>query len=147
MQSITESTVTSANAILLLKADGVVSNWFKIVGFAPDTGWDSGDVTMGETQMGIDGRQSGGFVPFELPLTVNLTANSPSQVFFNQMIKYFLKHQETAYIEFSLSLNSIKKRYSGGGFLVTGNVIPAGGNILQTTSYTINSVLKNLEDI
>lgn len=147
MRTIRETTITSANAVFLLKAPGLVDSYQKMVGYAPDSAWSANEVQMAETQMGVDGLQSGGFTPFEIVIAISLMANSPSQAFFNILIRHMLNTQEVVPIDWSLSLSSIKKRYAGGGFLVSGSPVPTGGTVLQPTSYTCNTVVEKLEDL
>ena len=147
MRTIRETTITSANAVLLIRAPGIIDSFQRIHGFAPDSAWSANEVQMGETQMGVDGYQSGGFTPFEIQLVITLMANSPSQPVFNTMIRWMLQNQEIAPLDWSLELKSIKKRYAGGGFLVSGSPVPSGGKVLQPTNYTCNTVIEKMEDL
>jgi hypothetical protein len=147
MQSITETTITSANAIFMLKVPGLIDQNQKIHGYSADSAWSSAAASMTETIMGVDGYQSGGFTPFETPLTISLLANSPSQQVFNILVRDMIAKQETRVLEWSLSLPSIKKRFAGTGFMTEGQVIPNGAKTLQSTTYDIKAVITSIEDI
>ena len=52
-----EKTITSANSVMMLRCEGVYDNWVRILGFQADNAWEFGDANIGETRMGVDGRQ------------------------------------------------------------------------------------------
>ena len=63
MQTISDRTLTSANSILLMRVKGFNDNFVQIEGYAADNAFDFGQGKIGETMMGVDGQQSGGFTP------------------------------------------------------------------------------------
>lgn len=147
MRTNTERTLTSANSILLVRAKGYNSQWVKMEGYAADNAFDFGQGQIGETVMGVDGTQSGGFTPYEVDFNIQLQANSKSRSFFDGVINHINKNQETVPFEFSVELPSIGKRYQASGFLVN---VPGGTNakkLLESATYSFKIVNNGAEDI
>ncbi|MEM8140937.1 hypothetical protein Q4R50_13880 [Morganella morganii] len=48
-------TITSANAVLMLRCEGVYDDYIRIQGFQADNAWEFGEANIGETRMGVDG--------------------------------------------------------------------------------------------
>ncbi|MGV7078491.1 phage tail fiber protein [Testudinibacter sp. P80/BLE/0925] len=147
MRTNTEKTLTSANSILLIRAKGFNNNWVKMEGYAADNAFEFGQGNIGETVLGVDGVQSGGFTPYEVDLNIQLQANSPSRSYFDKLINYINKQQETVPVEFSCELPSIKKRYAASGFMVN---IPGGTTakkLLESATYSFKVVNNGAEDI
>ena len=63
-------TITSANSVLMFSADGYFDTPIQVQGFQADNAFTFGDATSGETRIGIDGKQSGGWVSHEVPVTI-----------------------------------------------------------------------------
>ena len=147
MRTNTDRTLTSANSVLLIRAKGFNNNWVKIEGYAADNAFDFGQGTIGETVIGVDGVQSGGFTPYEVDFNIQLQANSESRSYFDKLINHINDQQETVPVEFSCEIPSIHKRYSASGFLVS---IPGGTNarkLLESVTYSFKVVNNGAEDI
>lgn len=142
-----DKTLTSANSIFLMRAKGFNANWIKAEGYAADNAFEFGQGNIGETVIGVDGVQSGGFTPYEVDLNIQLQANSPTRSFFDSVINHINNTQETIPFEFSVELPSIKKRYKATGFIVA---IPGGTTakkLLESVTYTFKVVINGSEDI
>lgn len=147
MRTYTERTITSANSILLVRALGYNKQWVKIEGYAADNAFDFGQGDIGETVMGVDGKQSGAYTPYQVPFNIALQANSPSRSYFDGIINHIHATEETVPFEFSVEIPSIRKRYSASGFMVN---IPGGTNakkVLESATYTFSIVNNGAEDI
>ncbi|MEN2922475.1 hypothetical protein DNAOFDDG_02009 [Mannheimia haemolytica] len=147
MRTNIDKTRTAANSILLVRAKGYNKSWVKMEGYAADNAFDFGQGAIGETVIGVDGVQSGGFTPYEVDLNIQLQANSPSRSFFDGVINHINNNQETVPFEFSCEIPSIGKRYSATGFLVN---IPGGTNakkLLESATYSFKVVNNGAEDI
>lgn len=77
------ATITSANATLVLGVLNFLPTAQQIQGFSTDDIFTADDVTSVETQMGVDGIFSAGFMFVEKPLEITLQASSPSNAFFD----------------------------------------------------------------
>lgn len=112
-----ERTITSANSVMMIRCKGIYDDWVRIQGFQADNAWEFGDANIGETRMGVDGKQSIGYTPHETPWTLYLEANSASIEVMETIRKDFNSNMEVRPIEIIIEMPSIAKRYTGkGGF-------------------------------
>ncbi|SPL70863.1 phage tail fiber protein [Acinetobacter stercoris] len=140
-------TLTSANAVIMLRCKGVYDNFMQIQGFQADNAWDFGDASIGESRMGVDGKQSIGYTPHEVPWTLYLEANSPSKRILENIRKDFNKNMETRLIEVIVEIPSIKERYTGSGAWITLGGGANGKKLLEGTAYNFNLVTNGSEDM
>ncbi len=141
MQTVSDRTLTAANSILLMRVKGFNDNFVQIEGYAADNAFDFGQGKIGETTMGVDGQQSGGFTPYEVDFNIQLAPTSKSRDFFDRFTNDILKNQETRMVEFSVELPAVKKRYQATGFLVE---IPGGTTakkVLEPSTYSFRIVV------
>ncbi|HEM6868939.1 TPA: hypothetical protein U2I64_001616 [Providencia stuartii] len=142
-----ENTITSANSVMMLRCEGVYDNWVRILGFQADNAWEFGDANIGETRMGVDGRQSIGYTPHETPWTLYLEANSPSIQIMENIRKDFNANMETRFIEIIIEMPSIGKRYTGKGGMTGMKGGPSGKKMLDGTAYNFNMVTNGADEI
>lgn len=142
-----EKTITSANSVMMLRCEGVYDNWVRILGFQADNAWEFGDANIGETRMGVDGRQSIGYTPHETPWTLYLEANSPSIQIMENIRKDFNANMETRFIEIIIEMPSIGKRYTGKGGMTGMKGGPSGKKMLDGTAYNFNMVTNGADEI
>lgn len=140
-------TITSANAVLMLRCEGVYDDYIRIQGFQADNAWEFGEANIGETRMGVDGKQSIGYTPHETPWTLYLEANSVSTQVMENIRKDFNSNMETRFIEIIVEMPSIGKRYQGKGGLTTMTGGASGKKLLDGTSYNFNMVFEGAEEI
>ncbi|HEI8419012.1 TPA: hypothetical protein SLE42_002996 [Morganella morganii] len=140
-------TITSANAVLMLRCEGVYDDYIRIQGFQVDNAWEFGEANIGETRMGVDGKQSIGYTPHETPWTLYLEANSVSTQVMENIRKDFNSNMETRFIEIIVEIPSIGKRYQGKGGMTTMTGGASGKKLLDGTSYNFNMVFEGAEEI
>lgn len=140
-------TITSANAVLMLRCEGVYDDYIRIQGFQADNAWEFGEANIGETRMGVDGKQSIGYTPHETPWTLYLEANSVSTQVMENIRKDFNSNMETRFIEIIVEMPSIGKRYQGKGGMTTMTGGASGKKMLDGTSYNFNMVFEGAEEI
>ena len=141
------NTITSANSVILFRCKGIYDNWIRLSGYQVDTAASFGDVTVGETRMGVDGKQSGGFVPHETPFTLNLEANSESLNVMETVYNDFINNMETRVCEFQITYPSVKRRQNLSGFLVTKSGGTGISRLLDGSTYTFNQISNGVEQI
>ena len=141
------NTITSANSVILFRCKGIYDNWIRLSGYQVDTAASFGDVTVGETRMGVDGKQSGGFVPHETPFTLNLEANSESLNIMETVYNDFINNMETRVCEFQITYPSVKRRQNLSGFLVTKSGGTGISRLLDGSTYTFNQISNGVEQI
>lgn len=142
MQTVSDRTLTAANSILLMRVKGFNDNFVQIEGYAADNAFDFGQGKIGETMMGVDGQQSGGFTPHEVDFNIQLAPTSKSRDYLDQLTNAILQRQETFMVEFSVEIPAVKKRYSATGFLVE---VPGGTTAkktLEAVTYSFRIVVK-----
>ncbi|EBN0073482.1 hypothetical protein ZZ27_26315 [Salmonella enterica subsp. enterica serovar Virchow] len=140
-------TITSANSVLMLRCEGVYDDYIRIQGFQADNAWEFGEANIGETRMGVDGKQSIGYTPHETPWTLYLEANSVSTQAMENIRKDFNSNMETRFIEIIVEMPSIGKRYQGKGGMTTMTGGASGKKLLDGTSYNFNMVFEGAEEI
>lgn len=140
-------TITSANAVLMLRCEGVYDDYIRIQGFQADNAWEFGEANIGETRMGVDGKQSIGYTPHETPWTLYLEANSVSTQVMENIRKDFNSNMEIRFIEIIVEMPSIGKRYQGKGGMTTMTGGASGKKLLDGTSYNFNMVFEGAEEI
>ena len=139
-------TITSANAVLMLRCKGVYDNFIKLQGFQADNAWGFGDANIGESRMGVDGKQSIGYTQHEVEWTLHLEANSPSVDIMENIRKDFNANMESRLIDIVVEVPSVKKRFKASGALIklTGGI--SGEKLLAGSQYTFNLMLNGAEE-
>ena len=140
-------TITAANAVLMIRCEGVYENYVTMQGFQADNAWAFGDSAISETRMGVDGKQSMGYTPHETDWTLHLEANSPSVAIMENIRKDFNNNMEVRPINISVEIPSIKKRYSGTGSMVSLTGGASGQKLLAGSQYQFKLVINGSEDI
>ncbi|MEY0016018.1 hypothetical protein AB7W42_14875 [Providencia rettgeri] len=140
-------TITAANAVLMLRCKGVYDEYVQIQGFQADNAWNFGEANIGETRMGVDGKQSIGYTPHETPWTLYLEANSASVQIMETIRKEFNSNMESRFIDVIVEIPSIGKRYSATGGLTSMTGGASGKKLLDGTSYNFNMVFNGAEEI
>lgn len=130
--------ITSANAVLTLAAVGVLSVPQRIQGFSTDDIYSVGVVTPIETEMGIDGQLSAGFLYTKKEMDITLMAGSPSNAFFDTL----QAAQEAAVQPFELSGMLTLPSTGLQAVLITGFLtryppLPNGKKVLQPRVFQI----------
>ncbi|WP_387690777.1 phage tail fiber protein [Photorhabdus sp. RM71S] len=140
-------TITSANAVLMLRCKGIYDDYVTIQGFQANNAWEFGEVNIGETRIGVDGKQSIGYTPHETQWTLHLEANSSSTQILENIRKDFNSNMEARFIDIVVEIPSIGKRYSGTGALISMTGGASGKKLLDGTSYNFNVVTNGAEEI
>lgn len=131
-------TITSANAILMLSQATIFPVPQQLQGFAADDIYDIDQVASVETQMGVDGVLSGGFVWTAITQNIVLQADSRSNDFFDALWMQMQATQDVYPLNGILSLPSIQSKFTQTrGFLTGYTPAPAGKRVLQPRRYTI----------
>lgn len=141
-----KSTITSVNAVITLTISGIFSAPQQLQGFSTDNIYEIGEQMVTETQMGVDGRLSGGFVFEPIQQTFNLQADSPSNEIFETWAAQQRIQRDAFYADGRTLLTAVGKEYiSTRGFLRSYPPLPSAGKVLQPRKYVVEweSVLAN----
>lgn len=140
-------TITAANSVVMFKAAGYFDQAIQLQGFQVDNAFGFGDATVGETRIGVDGKQSGGWVSHEVPVTVFLEANSASRQRMEEFRGWCNANQETALCTLDITIPSIGKRIEASGFMVSQGGGPSAQKLINGTQYVFNMVINNEDNI
>ena len=140
-------TVTAANSIVLFSAEGYFDTPIQLQGFQAENAFSFSDATIGETRMGVDGKQSGGWVAHEVPFTIYLEANSESRKQMEDFRAWMNGKKETVLCTFDVTLVSTGKRSIGKGFMVSASGGSSAQKLLQGSQYVFNLVINGEESI
>ena len=139
-------TITAANSVVLFSAEGYFNTPIQLQAFQVDNAFSFGDATIGETRIGVDGKQSGGWVSHEVPVTVFLEANSPSRQSMEDFRAWMNAQMETSKVTIDITLPSIGKRVVATGFMVSQSGGTSAQKLLNGTQYVFNCVIQG-EDL
>lgn len=140
------NTITSANSVVLFRCKGIYDSWVQLEGAQSDAFVTFSDVTMGQTRVGVDGKQSAGFIPHETPTTVSLEANSKSISIMENVYSDFINNMETRLCEFQVSYPSVKRVQNLSGFMVTKSGGTGIAQLLNGSTYNFNLMSKGIEE-
>ena len=130
--------ITSANAVLTLSIPLLFPVPQQLQGFAADDIFDVPSLRSAETQMGVDGVLSAGFVFVPIPQTIALQADSASNLFFDTWWTQMQATKDTYQASGMVLLPSIGMKYALSQGTLTGyKPTPAAKRILQPRQFEI----------
>jgi hypothetical protein len=129
--------ITSANAVIQLAFAVVFPTPQQIQGFAEGDVFDATSIKISETQMGVDGQQSAGFVWVARPITFHLLADSPSNDIFDEVASQMEANQTTFPASGLIVLDTGEKFTMINGALTDYMWIPPAKKLLMPRSHTI----------
>lgn len=131
-------TITSANSVIMLGVSTIFPIAQQIQGYTADDIFDTDDVDMAEVVMGLDGKQSAGWVPYNVKWRISLMPNSDSILIFDAVITAERVAQEKFTWNGVATLKGISKKFTmSNGVLTRGKPIPDAKKTLQPQTYEI----------
>jgi len=140
-------TITAANSVVLFSTENYFSSPIQLQGYQADNAFGFGDATNGETRIGVDGLQSGGWLSHEVAFTVFLEANSASRIQMEQFRAYCNAQKETERVTFDITMPSTGQRVNASGFMVSHSGGTSAQKLLAGTQYVFNLVINGEESI
>lgn len=134
-------TLTAANSIVLFSTDSYFSSPIQLQGFQADNAFTFGDAAMGETVMGVDGLQSGGWVAHEVDFSVFLQANSASREQMEDFRAHCNSRMETERVTFNITIPATGRTINASGFLTSASGGTSAQKLLQGTQYNFKLVI------
>lgn len=133
-----DRTITAANAIVMIGVTGLYDTPRRLQGFSADNIADIDSVSSLESQMGVDGRLSGGFVFNSVNQNITLQADSESNDFFDNWRQAEAQRREK-YVAFgSILLRATGRRFvMARGFLGAVSLMPAINKTLQPRRFSM----------
>lgn len=131
------STITSADAVVLLSISSVFPVPQVLEKFSMDANFISESVKLGENRLGVDGEMAKGKIYAILPVTISLMPDSPSIDIFNLWANYIIKNDvvDATLVITLLSTGYIYTLKQGG--LIEAKLIPDGKKVLEPQDYKI----------
>lgn len=141
------NTITAANTVIQFQCEGIYDDWLRLVGAQSDSFLTMADITMAQTRLGVDGKQSMGWIPHEVPLTLSLEANSPSRMVMENVQNDFTQNSEVRLCKIQVSYPSIKQRQVFSGTMVTKSGGTGIAQLLNGSTYVFNMISDGVEEI
>lgn len=133
-------TLTSANSVLTLSVAGLFDAPRRIQGFGTDAMFGTEAIELAETQMGVDGNFSAGWIPNPVTMTITLQADSTSNDFFETIFQaeQSANVREKYVLGGSLLVTSLQREFALiRGFLTRFQVIPEAAKTFRPRAVTI----------
>ncbi|WP_176077498.1 phage tail fiber protein [Burkholderia dolosa] len=131
-------TITSANSVIMLAAGSIFPVAQPIQGYAAEDIFDTDDVEMAEVQMGLDSKQSYGWIPYNVKWRLTLMANSDSILIFDSVITAENVLRDKMQWSGVVTLPGISKKFTMvNGVLTRGKILPDAKKVLQPQTYEI----------
>ena len=141
------NTITAAKTVIQFQCEGIYEDWIRLKGAQSDSFLSMADITMAQTKLGIDGYQSMGWIPHEVPLTLSLEANSPSRMVMENVQNDFTQNSEVRLCKIQVSYPSIKQRQVFSGTMVTKSGGTGVAQLLNGSTYVFNMISDGVEEI
>ena len=131
-------TITSANAVVTIRAQGLYDAPVRLEGFATDAIVNPAQVNSVVAEMGADGHLSFGYTPQPQPVTFSFQADSPSRQIMEDLCSDQRALGEVVIVQVEAVLPGIGRKYTGTRGAVTAEQpgSPAA-QTLQSSQYTI----------
>jgi hypothetical protein len=131
-------TLTTANSALLLMVRGLFPVPQAIQGYATDDSFAVDNVKPVETYMGVDGKLSGGYVPFPTIMTITLQADSDSVGMFDTVLAHQKANNEALIFDGTLFVQGTnEKNAMTKGFLTDVTPTSTAKKTLQPRTFEI----------
>ena len=141
------NTITAANTVIQFQCEGIYDDWIRLTGAQSDSFLAMADITMAQTRLGVDGQQSMGWIPHEVPLTLSLEANSPSRMVMENVQNDFTQNSEVRLCKIQVSYPSIKQRQVFSGTMVSKSGGTGIAQLLNGSTYVFNMISDGVEEI
>jgi hypothetical protein len=130
--------ITSANSILTLSIENLYTTPQQIQGFSAEDVFDAEPVDNGETQMGVDGKLSAGFIYAPIDWSITLMADSDSNDIFDNWYQAEVAAVSKYFSQATVLLPAIGKKWAmSNGVMVKFPPMPNAKKVLQPRKFTI----------
>lgn len=130
--------LTSANSVLMLAIVGLYNTPQQIQGYSADDAFTSDTVSPGEAIMGVDGKLSGGFTPYPVPLHITLQADSESMSLFDNWILAQNTTKSLFTASGTILVPGLGQQWTfTKGILTSADIVPPAKKIMQPRKFSI----------
>lgn len=131
--------ITSANSTYSLVINSVYPSAQIMQGYAADDAFSADAVDKAQVVMGVDGRQSAGYIFNPVVQTITIMPDSPSLEVFSNWINAMDAIREILKCSANISLPAIGKKYTlSNGVLVNYKPIPDVKKVMQAVPFKIS---------
>lgn len=131
-------TITSANSVLYLSVATIFPAAQKIQGYTAEDIFDTDDVELAEISLGLDSKQSSGWVPYNVKWRISLQANSDSILLFETCLAAQNALRDIYAWSGNVTLPGPKKKFAmNNGTLSRGKIMPDAKKTLQPQTFEI----------
>jgi len=132
------STITAANSVVTLTVPGVYNQPVQLQGYSADKAWNTDMLDLAETQIGVDGRMTAGYIFKTVKQTFTLQADSPSIQIFQSIWQAMASIRDVYWISGTIDLPATGQSYAMTRGILTGvKAITDAAKVLQAMDFTI----------
>lgn len=134
----TNKTITSANAVFILRIPNLYNAPIQLQGWSSDTAFTLDGIAPSETVMGVDGKLSAGYTPQPIKQRIQIMPDQDSVGVFDQWFEAMKTAGDVFFAEAVITLPSIQKSYTlKRGALTMYKQVPDAKKVLQAQEYEI----------
>lgn len=128
--------VTSANATMLIQAEGAIPVPTQLHHFSTDGMAQAGAFTVAEARMGVDGYLAAGQTPKPFELTITLEANTPSEKLLGDLLEAMHRERTIFNVTLTIRVPALKATFIlTDGVLIDGAAMNNLGATIDKTSW------------
>lgn len=133
-----DTSITFANSVFMISVPGLFPVPQQLKGYSAEKAWETGTVQLTESQIGVDGRKTSGYV-FNMPeQSISLQADSPSKKIFIAIQNAMKAKRDVYYISGTIDLPSTGESFiCTRGTLKTSKPLPDASKVLQPMEFVI----------
>ena len=132
------STITSANSVVSIQVAGLYPTPVQLSGYSADKAWSTDNLEIAETQIGVDGRMTAGFIFNLVRQTFSLQADSPSIPIFQAIWAAQAAVRDIYYLSGTIEIPSTGERFvMNKGVLKGVKTIPDANKVLAPMEFQI----------
>lgn len=132
------STITSANSVVSITAAGLYPSPVQLSGYSADKAWSTDNLEIAETQIGVDGRMTAGWIFNTVKQTFSLQADSPSIIIFQNIWAAMAAVRDIYYLSATIEIPSTGERFiCNKGVLKGVKTIPDANKVLAAMEFMI----------
>ncbi len=133
------STITSANSVVTLTVPGVYDVPVQLQGYSADKAWNTDMLDLAETQIGVDGRMTAGYIFKTVKQTFSLQADSPSIQIFESIWQAMASIRDIYWMFGTIDLPSTGQSYVMTRGVLTGvKALTDAGKVLQAREFVVD---------
>lgn len=133
-----DRSITSADAVFVLSSTDFALVGTQLEGYSADAAFAMDNADTAETQLGVDGKLSAGWIPRSYNQTITLQADSPSRGIFESLVGAQDATRNVFRLNGVITLPGNQRAYNlTRGVLKSYTAMPSAQKVLQPTTYVI----------